>query len=218
MDAPLTYAFLLCLASAGVGLVALLLRVTLEPLLAGTGMHDALRKVLEFFMQQAWIVRWFGAFLTSILILLWQNQARRNLDGLYVRDLEHGTVWPVAAWFIPIVNWIEPYNAISEIWRASEPSVGAGGDWRAAAPEAPTKAWWATRVGAALSLPLFIGFTMMGTPIWPPLQALVGLLAAALWLAYLFLTLRVVRAVNDRQARLYKRMVADRREPVASGG
>lgn len=81
MDAPLKYVFLLCLASAGVGLVAVLLRFTLDPLLAGTGVHDGLRKALEFFMQQAWIVRSLGAFLTSILILLWQNQARRNLDG-----------------------------------------------------------------------------------------------------------------------------------------
>lgn len=127
-------------------------------------------------------------------------------------------MWPVVAWFLPIVNWIEPYNAISEIWRASEPSVGAGGDWRTAAPEAPTKAWWATRVGAALSLPIFVGLAMMGSPIWELPRTLVGLLAVALWLAYLFLTLRVVRGVNDRQARLYERMMADRREPAAAGG
>jgi hypothetical protein len=218
VDTPLTYVFLFCVASAGAGLVAILLRFTLDPLLAGTGVHDGLRKVLDFFLYQAWLVRCLGAFLTSVLVLLWQNQARRNLDKLHVRDLEHGTAWPLVAWFIPIVNWFEPYYAISEIWRASEPSVGAGGDWRSAAPTAPTKAWWATRVGAALSLPLLLGIGLIGMEIWVPIGVLLWLLVAALWLAFLLLTLRVVRGVSDRQARLYERIVADRREAEAPGG
>lgn len=217
LDKPLTYLLLFCAGLTAVGMAATLLSVVVSLFVADPS-EGVVGGFVELAFRLGWYVRWFSPLPVLLLFALWQRQARQNLVGLLVRDLENGPVFPAVAWLIPIVGWFVPYWAVNEIWRASEPSVGAGGDWRAAAPAAPTKVWWTMRVGAPLSLPLVVLVMQMGSlDAGPRAFGLMWLVAASLWLAFLMLTLRLVREIVERQAKRYERLRADRAQPTPHG-
>ena len=75
----------------------------------------------------------------AIVILGWIRQANKNARALGARDMEFTPGWAIGWYFIPIANLWKPYQAMSEIWRASSGSP----DWKSAETSGTLQGWWA---------------------------------------------------------------------------
>ena len=74
---------------------------------------------------------------TAILVLTWIHRANHNARQLGTADMHFTPGWAVGWYFVPIAWFWKPYQAMSEIWRASASPT----DWRAA-PVSPLLRWW----------------------------------------------------------------------------
>lgn len=81
---------------------------------------------------------------TAALFLSWQYRAAANVLALGQYALEITPRWGVLAWFVPVISLFVPYQALSEIWRASDPETVGTDDtsWvtRPVTPLLPL--WW----------------------------------------------------------------------------
>jgi hypothetical protein len=81
---------------------------------------------------------------SAIAFLVWTYGARKSLDALGVRGMRFSPRSSVGWFFVPIANLWKPYQAIAEIWRASDPERDAGQaeSWREAPVPPLFLAWW----------------------------------------------------------------------------
>lgn len=85
-----------------------------------------------------WEIAAFAIWLTTaILVLIWIHRANHNARQLGAADMRCTPGWAVGWYFVPIAWFWKPYQAMSEIWRAS----ASPSDWRAA-PVSPLLRWW----------------------------------------------------------------------------
>jgi hypothetical protein len=87
--------------------------------------------------------------LTAILFLAWLYRMRVNLRALGVRKPDYGRHWAVLGFLVPAVNFVRPYQVISEVCRASDPSVLDRFEWKRVEPPRLLLVWWASVVIAA---------------------------------------------------------------------
>ena len=74
--------------------------------------------------QQAVGMAQLSAFLlTGILFLMWIHRAHGNLPALGARGLKFSPGMAVGWFFVPILNLFQPYQAVREIWKASDPDA-----------------------------------------------------------------------------------------------
>jgi hypothetical protein len=114
--------------------------------------RDGLLTETEFFEQAA------GYLLVTVLIGLVQIVAaivtiifvRRVASNL--RSLHRGTTWgpgwAIGGWFAPPVLFVIPTLLLREAWKASDPDVPVGGDWRSR-PGSPLPLVWFVLYGLA---------------------------------------------------------------------
>ncbi|WP_232368149.1 DUF4328 domain-containing protein [Alteromonas mediterranea] len=91
-------------------------------------------------MRQAVIAfSYLGVFIVSgILILKWIYQANQNARQLGAKDMAFSPGWSIGFYFIPIVSLWKPYQAMKEIWQASQnPS-----NWPAEKVSSILGIWW----------------------------------------------------------------------------
>jgi hypothetical protein len=83
-------------------------------------------------------------FITAILFLFWMHRAYSNLKSFGATDLSFSPGWAIGYFFVPFLNLWKPFEAMSEIWKASDPNtrVDASGQWKSAATGALLNAWW----------------------------------------------------------------------------
>ena len=74
---------------------------------------------------------------TAILVLTWIYRANHNARQLGAADMRFTPGWAVGWYFIPIAWFWKPYQAMTEIWRASVNPSGWG-----AVPVSPLLRWW----------------------------------------------------------------------------
>jgi hypothetical protein len=98
-------------------------------------------------IAQAVQVAVFG--LTALAFLAWLYRLRVNLRTLGVRKLEFARHWSVLGFLVPALNFVRPYQVMSEVWSASEPSVLDPFEWKSAEPPRILTLWWGSFVIAA---------------------------------------------------------------------
>lgn len=76
-------------------------------------------------------------FITAILVLAWIHRASHNARQLGAADMQFTPGWAVGWYFVPIAWFWKPYQAMTEIWRASRNP--AGWHWE---PVSPLLRWW----------------------------------------------------------------------------
>lgn len=86
--------------------------------------------------------RWGLLFLiaTAIAWCIWQFHGHTNLVKRHVAGLRHSPGWAVGWWFVPIANLWKPFQAMSELVRASDDPDR----WRAVRRPWTLIAWWLT--------------------------------------------------------------------------
>lgn len=58
---------------------------------------------------------------TATFLLTWMYRAYKNLSALGAEGLTLSPGWAAGGFFVPFLNLVRPYQAMSEIWRVSDP-------------------------------------------------------------------------------------------------
>ncbi len=77
---------------------------------------------------------------TAVLFARWVHLASRNAHHLTGGDLRHTPGWAVGWYFVPVATYWKPYQAMREIFRASNPD--ASDEWRTAPRPNLLPMWW----------------------------------------------------------------------------
>jgi hypothetical protein len=86
-------------------------------------------------------VMWIAAVIAFCLMV---GRASRNAHAFGQMALEFTPGWAVGIFFVPVVALWRPYQAVKEIWIASEPRLDIPPVLRGGAVSALLPAWWAT--------------------------------------------------------------------------
>lgn len=136
---------------------------------------------------------WVLLFVVTIVVwCVWQHRSHTAAREL-VAGMELSAAWAVGSWFVPIVNYFKPFQAMRELWRAS---LGAPA-WRTQPTWSVLGWWWAT----------WLGFNVLGslqsTAGGADLEAIrrsdvIGLLSVTLGIVAALLAVQIVRQVSSR--------------------
>jgi len=75
---------------------------------------------------------------TVVLFAIWTHRMSANIHALGAVNLRFRPGWAVGWYFVPIANLWKPFQAMSEIWRASKDPMG----WEAEAVGGLARWWW----------------------------------------------------------------------------
>jgi hypothetical protein len=157
------------------------------------------------------------AFVATVVVwCMWQHRAHANVHAADRRMLTFTPGWSVGWWFIPFANIWKPFQAVREIWKASDPSADDIA-WERKPTWVVLGFWWAMwLLGNALSgatLGLDDDATVSGLIAADRMliaSDVASIVAAALAIA-------VVRAINARQAALARVASVPRRVDLDAG-
>lgn len=76
-----------------------------------------------------------------VLVIIWMYRMAANHRTLR-RDGRWGPGWAVGGWVLPPFLYIIPFLMFRELWKASDPSVPIGGEWRTASVSPVVTAWF----------------------------------------------------------------------------
>jgi hypothetical protein len=82
---------------------------------------------------------------TWVLFLVWTNLAAKNVRAFGQEGLSYTPGWCVGWWFIPIMSLYKPFDALREVFKASDPeTVGphATKPWMASTVPTGLLVWW----------------------------------------------------------------------------
>lgn len=66
---------------------------------------------------------------TAVVTMIWMFRVTRNHRALH-RGGTWGAGWAIGGWFLPPLLFVIPMLMFRELWKASDPDVPIGGDWR----------------------------------------------------------------------------------------
>lgn len=75
-----------------------------------------------------------------VLVMIWMFRIASNHRALQ-RGATWGPGWAIGGWFLPPLLYIIPTLMYRELWRASDPDVPIGGDWKSR-PVSPLVMLW----------------------------------------------------------------------------
>jgi hypothetical protein len=133
--------------------------------------------------------------LGTVFFLMWFHRAAANARTFGREGLKFTPGWCVGWWFIPIANLFKPFQAMREVWLASDPQVGneAPGAWSQVAAPGLLSAWWGTFViGNVLN-------NLSGRMEEEPTSSLVGLAGTIVLAVCAFFAVRIIRELDRRQ-------------------
>ena len=87
--------------------------------------EEALSAPEAFFALSA--LGWAILMIPGILLFcVWIRRANVNADALVASGMEFTPGWAVGWFFVPFANLYKPYQAMAEIYRASDPNADPG--------------------------------------------------------------------------------------------
>lgn len=82
--------------------------------------------------------------LTLLLCLIYWPIAHSNVKGMGATNLKFSPGWMVGCWFVPLANFVWPFQGVSEIYRAS--LRPGGSKWEKADTPGFISAWWTLNI------------------------------------------------------------------------
>jgi hypothetical protein len=76
-----------------------------------------------------------------VAVCVWTYRAAANLPALGRYGMANTPGWCVGWYFVPFANLVKPVQAMSEIWRASDPESGEGA-WLSSRSTPLLALWW----------------------------------------------------------------------------
>jgi hypothetical protein len=135
---------------------------------------------------------------TIVLLIVWAWRSAHNARALGRTGARLAPGWAIAAWFIPLANFVLVYLVFSDLWRSSDPAAAPGDGWRRLPGSALVRAWVTAYVGGVALIISAIALAVTGATDESATRVLLiagGVVAAVGTL----LTILVVRGVTERQ-------------------
>jgi len=155
------------------------------------------------------LIQVLTGLVTFALYLRWLHKAHRNLRVLGATGLRFTPGWAVGWYFIPIAVLFRPFQAMSELWRASNPIAGGGApgdEWRLLPPPSIVALWWIVVVLSAILGRFAAAAVANAYDVYTLASAdYVALTASGLEIIMVLLTLVVVRSITGMQAESLRR-------------
>jgi hypothetical protein len=127
-----------------------------------------------------------------ILFCSWLVRASKNARALGSREMEFTPGWTAGWFFVPVLNLFRPYEAVKELYQASDPDSGPM-DWAAFEPPGLILTWWLSWIAFGV-----VGSAMQNFWNLPFLVLALAAISAVL-------ALRVLVAIDRRQAEKRRR-------------
>jgi hypothetical protein len=142
------------------------------------------------------------AFLCAwVFIPVWMHRASSNLRGLGRYGMTFSPAGCAGWFFVPIANLWKPPQAMSELWRASDPDADQG-SWFTSGSTSLVAVWWAAYL---LSSIVSWGSVMASSD--KSAEGAVGLISNAFQTLAAIALVMLMRGVSARQAQSAARMV-----------
>ncbi len=77
----------------------------------------------------------------AVLTMIWMFRIAKNHRTLH-RGGTWGPGWGIGGWFAPPMLWVIPTLMLGELWKASDPAVPVGGDWKRGKPSLLPWIWF----------------------------------------------------------------------------
>jgi hypothetical protein len=146
---------------------------------------------------------------TAVVTILWMYRVASNHRTLH-RGTTWGPGWAIGGWFAPPMLYIIPMLALMEMWKASDPSVPIGSDWRRGRSSPLIPVWFV--LYSVVPLALFAGqigstFDSLGgseDQLADQITAdpTLSIVAAAATVGGAAVFVKLVRSLTDRHRRL----------------
>jgi hypothetical protein len=135
---------------------------------------------------------------TAIAFCMFINRANKNVRALGAVGMEFTPGWAVGWFFIPLANLWKPFQAVREIYQASDPNADAV-NWKLT-PTAPLLGWW----WAMWLLSNFVGQIELRMTLSAPeglakTTLVIAIVGSVLNLLSAMLAISLVRAIHARQ-------------------
>jgi hypothetical protein len=146
----------------------------------------------------------FSALLGAVLFLVWLHRAAVNVRAFGQQGLQFTPGWCVGWWFVPFAGLYRPYQAVSEIFRASDPESVGQDAWPWSARQVPGTlgVWWAFWVASN------IASNVSGRIDDPSAAATVGLVATVLSVVAAVLLVPLMRRLAANQEEAWSKVQA----------
>lgn len=137
------------------------------------------------------------SLLTAILFLVWVNRANQNARALGAAGMQFTPGWCVGWFFVPIMNLFKPFQAIREIFQASDPAAGPT-NWHLTGSSGVVGLWWGLwLIGNILGQ---IEFRLAWREEDLEASAALGAVNAILGVILCLVAMHLVRSLHRRQA------------------
>src|SRR2546428_13386 len=161
----------------------------------GAELYEALTGLVTLFYFSGW-------FLSVVAFLSWLYRAFKNLSALGARKLRFTPGWAVGWFFVPLMDLIRPYEAVNELWHASDPAIPSYEPASRAAP-APVRWWWSLFILWVLTARLANQLNQpTGSGVFEGQAAhLLMIVSYVLEIPAAILAIRLIGAINQNQER-----------------
>jgi len=114
--------------------------------------QDFTTNVLGYMMVG--LVQGMVTLAAAVLTIIWMFRIAKNLRILH-RGTTWGPGWAIGGWVAPPMVYVIPTLMFAELWKASNPEVPVGGDWRSGR-SSPLPIVW----GVLYTVPQLIAFAL----------------------------------------------------------
>ena len=135
---------------------------------------------------------------TAVLYCVWIYRANQNARALGASEMRFTPGWSVGWFFIPILYLIRPYQAVKEIYRASDPDAEPGA-WKDVRVPRVLAWWWGLWILSTFMSQLEFRMSLNKNPGIAALSPWAGAAASLVDIPTAILALMVVRAIHARQ-------------------
>ena len=154
------------------------------------------------------VVQGVATVATAVVSMVWMFRIARNHRTLH-RAGTWGPGWAIGGWFLPPLLFVIPTLMFRELWKASDPDVAIGDDWRRSPTSALIPLWFVlySLVPIGLLIGTNAGGLSLGATETDMAQQLLDdqrltVLSAVVSLAGAIVYVLLVRGLSDRHRRL----------------
>ena len=140
---------------------------------------------------------------TVVVFCMWVHRSNANARALGAEGMEFTPGWSVGWFFIPIMNLFKPYQAVREIYRASDPERGPR-DWPLSGNSGAVRLWWTLWIVTNIIDNVESRMGQADDPEMLLVSCWVGVVGSALGILLCLVVANVVRSI---QARLHRKAI-----------
>lgn len=146
--------------------------------------------------------------LTVVFFCIWVNRANKNARALGSAGMEFTPGWAVGWFFIPVANLWKPFQAVREIYRASDPQSDSL-SWKNAAVPGVLGLWWGLWIAGNLLSNVEFRFALNEAPEAQMISSWLGVINGGIGVLTALAAIRVVRGIQRRQVEKAERQPAN---------